>query len=560
MNTAQIFEIQPFRYEIEGESRFGRGAGRMPQGRSAASRPWPSFRKRRTLRTPSIYGGWGAYPPPADPASQPEPASPSAAAPEHVRWLQSTLNRAMGSALPIDGIMSPALRGTIRDFQQKAGLPASGYVGPDTEAALRRVGAGPEGGELEFETESELQDPAASRVDTLLWGRQSMPPMPFSTRFLHPSKPSPGLPKWSPKNPKGIPETAGWYRIFTPPVTDLFPVGGFYTGKDVSSLHRRLTEHFAQLRHLGVDYRPYRFTFVAQNDPALTSFGPLNIRRIEEAINRHYRGPLGSGRQDPPPPPLPHTHRQVLNLVDELEFPKMETTLERDQYRYEPNRTKEAIMHPIGCTCPRCLSGGTGEFEFEYESFESGEVSEQEELELAMELLSVQNEYEMEQFLGKLVGSIGSGLKSIGKVALPALKSLAKVALPIAGTALGSFIPIPGVGSMIGGALGRAAANALEMEYAGMDRAEADLEKARRMVGVLRSAVQDLSLSQRSGSPESVARSVLTSALQSNIPGTRLPMPGVAAPAGFTATPSTAATLQTGRWWRRGNTILVDGA
>src|SRR5215467_4879462 len=133
----------------------------------------------------------------------------------------------------------------------------------------------------------------------------------------------------------------------------------------------------------------------------------------------------------------------------------------------------EAIMHPINCTCPRCQSGGAGEFEFEYESFESGEMSEQEELELAMELLSVQNEYEMEQFLGKLVGSIGRGLKSIGKVALPALKSLAKVALPIAGTALGSFIPIPGVGSMIGGALGRAAANALEMEYAGMDRAEA---------------------------------------------------------------------------------------
>jgi hypothetical protein len=50
------------------------------------------------------------------------------------------------------------------------------------------------------------------------------------------------------------------------------------------------------------------------------------------------------------------------------------------------------------------------------------------------------------------------------------------------------------------------------------------------------------------------------SALQSSIPGVRLPTPGVAAPAGLTATPSTAATLQTGRWWRRGNTIVVDGA
>ncbi|HKA73796.1 MAG TPA: hypothetical protein VKE26_18435, partial [Xanthobacteraceae bacterium] len=67
-------------------------------------------------------------------------------------------------------------------------------------------------------------------------------------------------------------------------------------------------------------------------------------------------------------------------------------------------------MDPMRCTCPRCLSGRAGEFEFEYESFEGEEISEQEELELAMELLSVQNEYEMEQFLGKLVSGIGRGI------------------------------------------------------------------------------------------------------------------------------------------------------
>ena len=57
-------------------------------------------------------------------------------------------------------------------------------------------------------------------------------------------------------------------------------------------------------------------------------------------------------------------------------------------------------MHPMSCTCPSCQAARAGEFEFEYESFEGGETSEQEELELAMELLSVQNEHEMEQFLG----------------------------------------------------------------------------------------------------------------------------------------------------------------
>jgi len=217
----------------------------------------------------------------------------------------------------------------------------------------------------------------------------------------------------------------------------------------------------------------------------------------------------------------------------------------------------EAIMHPMGCTCPRCLSGRAGEFEFEYESFE-GEISEQEELELAMELLSVQNEYEMEQFLGKLVRGIGRGLKAVGKVALPALKSLAKVALPIAGSALGSFIPIPGVGTMIGGAIGRAAANALELEYEGMDPGQADIEKARRIVRILRSAVRELSATLGSGPPESVVRSALTAAVRRNIPGVNL-SELAAAPRGMRFAPATGAGT-TGRWWRRGNTIVIDGA
>ena len=214
-------------------------------------------------------------------------------------------------------------------------------------------------------------------------------------------------------------------------------------------------------------------------------------------------------------------------------------------------------MHPMGCTCPRCLSGRAGEFEFEYESFE-GEISEQEELELAMELLSVQNEYEMEQFLGKLVRGIGRGLKAVGKVALPALKSLAKVALPIAGSALGSFIPIPGVGTMIGGAIGRAAANALELEYEGMDPGQADIEKARRIVRILRSAVRELSATLGSGPPESVVRSALTAAVRRNIPGVNL-SELAAAPRGMRFAPATGAGT-TGRWWRRGNTIVIDGA
>ena len=44
----------------------------------------------------------------------------------------------MGSRLPIDGVMSAAVRSAIRDFQRKNRLPVSGYIGPDTD---RRCGA-----------------------------------------------------------------------------------------------------------------------------------------------------------------------------------------------------------------------------------------------------------------------------------------------------------------------------------------------------------------------------------------------------------------------------------
>ena len=126
-------------------------------------------------------------------------------------------------------------------------------------------------------------------------------------------------------------------------------------------------------------------------------------------------------------------------------------------------------MHMANCNCPRCQASAA---EFERETFEMGELQEvlgeQEELELALELLNVQNEQELEQFLGDLVRSVGRGLKAVSSFAMknvlpvigPALKQIAKVALPIAGGALGSFIPIPGVGTALGSALGGAVAKA----------------------------------------------------------------------------------------------------
>jgi hypothetical protein len=185
--------------------------------------------------------------------------------------------------------------------------------------------------------------------------------------------------------------------------------------------------------------------------------------------------------------------------------------------------------------------------------------SEAEELELAAELLSVSSEEELDQFLGKMFKGIGRGLKKVGrfvgKKVLPALgkglKAVAKVALPIAGKALGSFIPIPGVGTAIGGALGSAVAKALELEFSGLNSEEADLEMARRFVRMAATATQQAAMAPPDMDAEVVVNEALATAARKHLPylhlseSERLGRPGA---------------TQQGRWIRRGGNIVVLGA
>lgn len=162
--------------------------------------------------------------------------------------------------------------------------------------------------------------------------------------------------------------------------------------------------------------------------------------------------------------------------------------------------------------------GGFGEFE--------GPFSEAEEMELAMELLSVASEEELDQFLGGLFKKAWKGIKKVGsvvgKVVKPlggVLKGIAKTALPFVGGALGSMIPIPGVGTMIGKAAGSALADALEMEAEGMDPEQAEFEMARRFVRIAGSAAQNAA--DGDGSPAAV-RDALVAAMRQHVPSARL--------------------------------------
>jgi outer membrane protein OmpA-like peptidoglycan-associated protein len=68
--------------------------------------------------------------------------------PEHVAWIQHSLNQLLGLRLKVDGMIGTATRNAIRSFQQRNGLTMDGVVGPNTqqrlvETLLRQMAADP---------------------------------------------------------------------------------------------------------------------------------------------------------------------------------------------------------------------------------------------------------------------------------------------------------------------------------------------------------------------------------------------------------------------------------
>lgn len=213
-------------------------------------------------------------------------------------------------------------------------------------------------------------------------------------------------------------------------------------------------------------------------------------------------------------------------------------------------------MHQLECECGQCRQRAGAAFEvleFGREWPGKGRApavfSEEEEMQLAMELLEVASEEELEQFLGNVFKSVWKGVKKVGatiaKVAKPlggALKAVAKTALPFVGGALGSMIPIPGVGTALGSALGRAVSNALELEMENAAPADRELELARRFVRI---AGQAARLAGDSDGSTRAVESALTRALHQQLPHFRSPAP--------------QQEEESGRWRRRGNRIVVMG-
>jgi hypothetical protein len=196
-----------------------------------------------------------------------------------------------------------------------------------------------------------------------------------------------------------------------------------------------------------------------------------------------------------------------------------------------------------------------GESESDYED-PSYEMSEEDELDLAAELLAVSDEGELDEFFRNL-------LKRVKNAAVPALKKylkpLAKKVIPFAGRALGGFIGGP-AGAAIGGKLGSYATTLFEVDFESMDGEAQDLEVARRFVRFASAAANNAAASGATGNPTAVARTAVVNAAKVHAPGLIRPRgPRVNDRRGNGGAVSSSAAGNSGRWIRRDGRIVLLG-
>jgi hypothetical protein len=228
--------------------------------------------------------------------------------------------------------------------------------------------------------------------------------------------------------------------------------------------------------------------------------------------------------------------------------------------------SKEPTMHNIDTTQVEHFNesygfqGGPFEFDESEWSPESGRIfNEAEEVQLASELLSVNNESELDRFLGDLVSkatkAVGSFVRSpVGQAVGGVLKGAAKKALPLAG-AVGGYFGGP-LGSRIGTGLAHAAGNALGLDGE-MSSEDREFEGARQFVRLAGQTAATAASAGQGADPRAVAQQAAIAAAKQHAPGL---LNGSGARPSGAQHPRAAAGASSGRWLRRGDQIVLLGA
>ncbi len=188
------------------------------------------------------------------------------------------------------------------------------------------------------------------------------------------------------------------------------------------------------------------------------------------------------------------------------------------------------------------------DYEYEMENEMYGGEREANEMELAAELLSTNNEMELDHFLGGLLGGLGGPLKSL-------LGGVIKKALPIAGAAAGTFFGGP-LGTAIGGQIGSAASNLFELELEGLSNEDQEFEVAKALVRLITDAAAALAHSAGTGDPNEDAKNALIHSAAHNAPGLLVKKHHHHHHHGHHHSEHDHG----GHWFRRGNKIVIENA
>jgi hypothetical protein len=188
------------------------------------------------------------------------------------------------------------------------------------------------------------------------------------------------------------------------------------------------------------------------------------------------------------------------------------------------------------------------------------------ETELALELLGVSTEQELDRFLGNLVSRAAGAVRSFARSPTgQALKGIAKSAigqaLPVVGRAVGEWVR-PGYGEQ-GARAGKAAGDLLGLELEGLSQEDREFETAQALVRWTADAARRAAAMPAQAPPARVAKAAAVAAAQRLAPGlaqvvSRMPVPAAGAGgSGPQARPG--LPVQSGRWTRRGNTVVLHG-
>ncbi|RII30359.1 MAG: hypothetical protein CXR30_08595 [Geobacter sp.] len=205
-----------------------------------------------------------------------------------------------------------------------------------------------------------------------------------------------------------------------------------------------------------------------------------------------------------------------------------------------------------------------GEMGYEFGAAEIGlgaeiasPFNEMQEMELATELLSVSNEAELNQFLGSLIGKATSAARTFissptGHALGGILKQAAKKALPVVGGAIGRYF-----GGSAGADFGRTVASGagryFGLEQEGLNQEDQEFEAARQFVRFSGATVLKAAQAPAGVNPVAVARQAATVAAQRFMPGLN------SAAQSQSVSCQCGSGARSGRWYRRGNKVILVG-